>query len=167
MTRTLRHTILIVAALAVLGLALRAGAQETRRAYLPMLAAPPPTPTATATPVPTATLAPPPEPFFGDCFVDPDPGRAPNHPVSITAIFKGSDAAHLRNRTSEPIALTGWTLCSVTNNGGWDLTGATIGAGETLIISRPQDPIWRTAPGSPQGALYDGSGKLIAYYQGP
>lgn len=146
--------------LAIVG---QVAAQLTERTYLPVVAVPPPTPTIAPTPAPTPTRGPEPEPFFGDCFSNPNPNRAPEFPVRILGIDRGSSFVALRNLSDSEVRLDGWTLCAVGSNAGWDLTGRSIPASGVLQILRPQDPIWIPRPLG--AALYDNTGKLIAYYR--
>lgn len=136
--------------------------------YLPLLAlAPSPIPTPVPTAVPTAvptTAVPTPSPFFGDCNSRPQRSDAPNYPVRIEILNKASEVVTLYNASGQPIDLTGWKLCSL--NGGEQHqipAGTIIQPGGAAIIPPSTGPVWNNTQRD-DGALYDPSGRLIAYY---
>jgi hypothetical protein len=158
-----RMAIAICIVVAVLVLAMQAYARTTTEVgsiYLPLVSLDP-----SPTPAPTPTLAPTPPPaFFGDCNSTPRFSDAPNFPLRITILNKFTEEVVIENRSDEMIDLTGWKLCSLTSKRQHlILPGTTIEPRGAAFIPRSNTPVWDDRQRD-DGALYDPSGRLIAYY---
>jgi hypothetical protein len=185
MSRELRTTLAIMAAVLILGAPIIfADAPQTQgtTSYLALVfqfkpsATPtvivPPTPT-TRPPRETPTSVPPtsvpptatptlPPPTLNGCQADPNPSAAPNYPVRITAINKQAETVTLQNRTTEPIDLSGWTMCSITGNQTHAI-GGTLAAGASQTFTNSGGPIWNNSA-EDDGALYNPAGQLVSYF---
>ncbi|MGB9753587.1 MAG: nuclease [Roseiflexus castenholzii] len=119
------------------------------------LARPSPTPLSVATPLP---------PSFDGCRTEPNAARAPNAPVVIVSIDKRAEIVTLRNLSSEPVSLDGWTMCSMRGAQVHQGIGGVLAPGETRSFPRAGGrDIWTDNTSDP-GALYDAEGRLVAYW---
>ncbi|MCS6938757.1 MAG: thermonuclease family protein [Roseiflexus sp.] len=117
--------------------------------------APPSTPLLVATPLP---------PSFDGCRTEPNAALAPNRPVAIVSIDKRAEVVTLRNVSSEPVSLDGWTLCSLRGAQIHQGIGGVLAPGETRSFPRGGSrDIWSDNASDP-GALYDAEGRLVAYW---
>lgn len=176
MNRRLAATIALVfflSASAALALAPQPQLAGPYVAYLPIAEKPatptiPPTPIATTTPAPTATPTPLP-PTYNACANDPNPGAAPNYPVQIVHIDKFAETVTLRGRSTTPVNLGNWKLCSVTGNQLHASIPGTISIsfGQEITIDRQAaTAIWNNTSRD-DGALYNANGSLVSYYVDP
>jgi len=158
--RTRLYSAIAVSA-AVLALGISARAQvpdDPGQTYLPLVA---------QLPTPTATSAPPTPagpPFVGDCTSRPRRSDAPNFPVGIAILNKFTEVVTFQNFSDQVIDLTGWKLCSL--NGGQQHIippGTTMGPRGGATIPASSAPVWNDRERD-DGALYDPSGRLVAYY---
>ncbi|GIV99545.1 MAG: hypothetical protein KatS3mg058_0949 [Roseiflexus sp.] len=119
------------------------------------IARPSPTPLSVATPLP---------PSFDGCRTEPNAARAPNAPVVIVSIDKRAEIVTLRNLSSEPVSLDGWTMCSMRGAQVHQGIGGVLAPGETRSFPRAGGrDIWTDNTSDP-GALYDAEGRLVAYW---
>lgn len=127
---------------------------------------PAPSPVATSpvrpsTPSPAATPLP---PSFDGCRTEPYAALAPNAPVAIVSIDKRAEVVTLRNVSSEPVSLDGWTMCSMRGAQIHQGISGVLAPGETRSFPRAGGrDIW-TDNASDPGALYDAEGRLVAYW---
>lgn len=129
----------------------------------------PSTPTATGTPTSGAATSTPtlPPPSFVSCDTAPNAASAPNYPVKITNINKGTgstgESVTLQNRSSVSVNITGWIMCSVTGGQRHPGISGTLAPGETKVFPNTGGPIWNNASSDP-GALYNAAGQLVSYF---
>lgn len=116
-------------------------------------------PAPTATPI--TTLLP---PSFDGCRTEPNAARAPNAPVAIVNIDKRAEEVTLRNVSTAPVNLDGWTMCSMRGAQVHQGIGGVLAPGETRSFPRAGGrDIWTDNTSDP-GALYDAEGRLVAYW---
>lgn len=116
---------------------------------------PSPAPSPVATPLP---------PSFDGCRTEPNAALAPNAPITIVSIDKRAEVVTLRNVSSEPVSLDGWTMCSMRGAQVHHGIGGVLAPGETRSFPRAGGrDIWTDNAPDP-GALYDAEGRLVAYW---
>lgn len=116
---------------------------------------PSPMPSPVATPLP---------PSFDGCRTEPNAALAPNRPVAVVSIDKRAEVVTLRNVSSEPVSLDGWTLCSMRGAQIHQGIGGVLAPGETRSFPRVGSrDVWSDNASDP-GALYDAEGRLVAYW---
>ena len=90
--------------------------------------------------------------------------NSPSYPVDIKNLDKAAESVTLVNLASEPIDLTGWTLCSVGGGQRHEGLGGVLGPRQSLTFKHQgSSAIWDDAR-SDDAALYDPAGKLISYW---
>jgi hypothetical protein len=125
-----------------------------------------PTRTATATRTPTPTQLP---PSFNGCQEDPNADDAPDYPVRIVTVIKGStpEIVRLQNVSGQTVNLNGWTMCSITGNQEHDGIGGTLSSNQVKDFPYTgAGNIWNNA-NPDDGALYDPQGHLVSYWEDP
>ncbi len=123
-------------------------------------------PSATPAPQPTATPTLPP-PTFDNCRVSST--SAPNNPVTITSLDKRStpEQVTIKNVSSGRVVIDGWRICSANGAQLHATLSGTLAVGESRDIeSQAEGPVWNNT-NQDDAALYDASGRLIAYFVDP
>ena len=122
-----------------------------------------PTPTVASTATPTVT----PSTGLDRCQRTPTEAEAddsPLYPVSIKNLDKAAETVTLVNVTSDPIDLTGWTLCSVGGGQRHERLGGVLGPKQSLTFKHQgSSAIWDDDRRD-DAALYDPAGQLISYW---
>jgi len=113
-----------------------------------------PPPAATPKPLPPAT--------FNACQPDPNPDAAPNYPVVIVGVNKGTEVVTLKNVSPDAISLDGWHMCSIKGNQEHPISGP-LAPGEQKDFPGPAGNIWSNSESDP-GALYNDKGQLVSYW---
>lgn len=133
------------------------------QAYVPIVRGAEQTPTPTQ--IPSLT--------FDNCQGEPPPDAAPNSPIQIVSIADGRrtgvENVAFQNVTTATVDLTGWHLCSLTNNKEFvidALNSKVLEAGVTRTFSSANPPVWERN-GMNIGALYDPAGQLVSYFVQP
>jgi hypothetical protein len=103
-----------------------------------------------------------PQPTFNACQPDPNPDAAPNYPVVIVNINKGTEVVTLKNASPDAVNLTGWHMCSITGNQEHPIDGI-LAPGEQKDFPGPPGSIWNNSESDP-GALYNDKGQLVSYW---
>jgi hypothetical protein len=128
-----------------------------------------PWPIVGTTPVPTPRLPPPipplPAPSFNACQPPSDPSFAPNYPVLIASVDKQAEVVKLKNVSPDPVDLTGWHLCSITDNQEHPIFG-TLAPGAEFPFPGPEGNIWANSDND-NGSLYNAQGQLVSYWHDP
>lgn len=137
--------------LGLLGNEIRANATATPPAA-PVNPAAPPTPT----PAPSLSSS------YNNCQADPNANAAPNFPVKIVGIDKGSEVVTLQNLSNQAIDLNGWRMCSIKGNQRHPI-GGMLAPGERRSFNGPRGNIWNNRERD-DGALYDPAGRLVSYW---
>jgi hypothetical protein len=119
-------------------------------------------PAAPVAPVAPAAPKPLPPPSYTNCQADPNPGAAPNYPVLIVNINKGTEVVTLKNVSPDAIDLTGWHMCSITGNQQHPI-GGMLAPGAQIDFPGPAASIWSNSDPDP-GALYNPAGQLVSYF---
>lgn len=125
---------------------------------------PSPSPNPSPSPSPSPSPAPGPlPPSYNSCQADPNAAQAPNSPIRMT-VDKRTEIVRLVNVTSSPVALDGWRVCSIRGNQLHATLSGTLAGGATLDVrSQAGDNIWNNSE-KDDGALYDGNGSLVSYW---
>ena len=90
--------------------------------------------------------------------------NSPSDPVDIKNLDKATESVTLVNVTSDPIDLTGWTLCSVGGGQRHEGLGGVLGPRQSRTFKHQgSSAIWDDT-GIDDAALYDPAGKLISYW---
>lgn len=101
------------------------------------------------------------------CGLDPEPTSAQNRPLQIYFVSKVNQSVSVRNFSDQDLVLDNWYLCSITGNERAQITkGLVIPARGGADLVALNGPIW-SVTGRDDVALYDPSGKLIAYWIDP
>ncbi|MDW8145149.1 MAG: thermonuclease family protein [Roseiflexaceae bacterium] len=96
------------------------------------------TPVIRPSPIPSPIATPLP-PSFDGCRTEPNATLAPNRPVAIVSIDKRAEIVTLRNISSEPVNLDGWTMCSMRGAQIHQGIGGVLAPGETRSFPRMGD----------------------------
>jgi hypothetical protein len=133
-----------------------------QRVYMPVVAknvasTVPPTPTSS----PTPTLPP---AVFNNCKDDPNPASAPNFPVRIVKVDKGTEVVTLQNVSTSFVSVEDWNMCSINGNQEHDQIFGTLAPGQVRDFPNTGgSPIWNDSE-QDDGALYNAAGFLVSYW---
>jgi hypothetical protein len=129
----------------------------------------PPQPQPTTLPdtgVPGGPSRPPSNPSPALCQQQPDPTTAPNAPITLVDVDKKAEVVTLENVGDEIIDLTDWTLCSLTGQQVHTGISGAIAPGQVRRLINLGPEVWLN-DGRDDGALYDGAGNLVSYWEDP
>jgi hypothetical protein len=123
------------------------------------------TPVPTFTPEPTYTPTETPEATFGGCLSDPNPASAPNYPVRIVTVDKINEIVKLKNFSPQVVSIEDWNMCSINGHEEHNDIFGELQPGETRDFPSTEGgpPIWDDTQRD-DGALYDDTGRLVAYW---
>jgi hypothetical protein len=123
-------------------------------------------PRATPTQEPTPRLPPPipplPAPTFNACQPDPNPDAAPNYPVYIVGINKGTEVVTLKNVSPDEVDLTSWHMCSIREHQEHPISGS-LAPGEQKDFPGSAGDIWSNSD-TDNGSLYNAEGQLVSFF---
>lgn len=89
--------------------------------------------------------------------------------MQIVEVRKGAEEVVVRNTSPVTVTLEGWKMCSILGNQPHIPVAGVLAPGATLVLPsgrNPNDEIWRNDL-KDDGALYDGSGRLVSYWSDP
>ena len=113
-----------------------------------------------ATPATPPAPKPLPPPSYNNC--QSDATVAPNYPVQIVGIDKGTEIVQLKNVSDAVVDLSGWRMCSIKGNQLHEGIGGTLAPGETKAVPHTNPGnIWSNSE-KDDGALYNANGQLVS-----